>query len=110
VAVAENQIGKPYQFAASGPGSFDCSGLTMFAWRAAGVSLEHSANAQYHDTRHIPIGDAQPGDLAFFGTRSYVHHVGIIVGGGMMVEAPERGKDVRKSSYFRRDLVAIGRP
>ena len=83
----------------------------MFAWQAAGVSLPHSADSQYRDTTpSVPVGDAQPGDLAFFGTTSYVHHVGIVVGGGEMIEAPFTGAVVRYASYFRRDLVGIGRP
>jgi cell wall-associated NlpC family hydrolase len=110
VSVAMQQMGKPYVFAASGPSSFDCSGLTMYAWRAAGVSLPHSADGQYRMLPSVPVGDAQPGDLAFFGTTSYVHHVGMVIGNGLMVEAPFTGADVRESSYFRRDLVGIGRP
>ncbi|HEY3831694.1 MAG TPA: NlpC/P60 family protein [Acidimicrobiia bacterium] len=111
VNVAMSKIGDPYVFAASGPSTFDCSGLTMFAWSAAGVGLPHSADGQYRMLPSVPIGDAQPGDLAFFGTTSYVHHVGMVIGNGMMVEAPFTGADVRTSSYItRRDLVGIGRP
>jgi cell wall-associated NlpC family hydrolase len=109
VAVAENQIGSPYQWGADGPGSFDCSGLTKFAWAAAGVSLVHSSAGQYASLPHIPIGDAQPGDLVFFGHP--IHHVGMVIGGGMMVEAPFTGADVREASYITRgDLVGAARP
>ncbi len=110
VNFAINQIGLPYVFAAAGPSSYDCSGLTMRAWQQAGVYMPHSADAQYRMFPHVPIGDAQPGDLAFYGTPAYVHHVGIIIGNGLMVEAPYTGADVREAGYMRPDLVAIGRP
>lgn len=108
VAAAIAQIGKPYVFGAGGPNSFDCSGLTSYAWRYGGVSLPHNAAAQYSATRHIPVSQAQPGDLFFFG--SDLHHVGIYVGGGTMVEAPQTGMNVRYASAYRSDLVGVGRP
>lgn len=63
IAEAERQLGKPYVWAAAGPGSFDCSGLTQWAWRAGGVSLPHYSGAQYSSTTHIPLSEIQPGDL-----------------------------------------------
>ena len=107
VAEARKQLGKPYNFASSGPGSFDCSGLTAWAWSAAGVGLPHSSRTQYSVTTHIDVNDIKPGDLVFFGRP--IHHVGIYVGDGQMVEAPHSGAVVRYASIYRRDLVGVGR-
>jgi cell wall-associated NlpC family hydrolase len=108
VAAAQSQLGKPYRYAGAGPDSFDCSGLTMWAWGPAGVSLPHSAAAQYGVVTHIPLSVLQPGDLVFFG--GDIHHVGIYVGDGQMIEAPHTGANVRYASIYRRDLVGAGRP
>lgn len=108
VQTAEAQLGKPYVYAGSGPDVFDCSGLTMYAWAAAGVSLPHNAAAQYDSLPHVPIDALQPGDLVFFG--SPIHHVGIFVGNGTMVEAPYTGVDVRYHSIYRPDFAGAGRP
>lgn len=102
------QIGKPYRWGAAGPDSFDCSGLTMFSWRAAGVSLPHSSRAQFSATKRVARGDLQPGDLVFFG--SPIHHVGMYVGGSNMINSPETGKLVGIRSMERRDYVGAGRP
>jgi peptidoglycan DL-endopeptidase CwlO len=101
------QVGKPYVWAAAGPSSFDCSGLMLFAWRAAGVSLPHSSRAQYAATTRVSVEQIQPGDLVFYG--SPIHHVGMYVGGGNMVEASRSGYPVRVKSIHRRDLVGVGR-
>ncbi|HEV7886899.1 MAG TPA: NlpC/P60 family protein, partial [Acidimicrobiales bacterium] len=108
VAEARRQIGKPYRYGASGPEAFDCSGLTSWAWRAGGVSLPHSSSAQYSATHRVAMADIAPGDLLFYG--SPIHHVGIYVGNGTMVEASHSGVPVRYSSIYRSDLVGIGRP
>jgi cell wall-associated NlpC family hydrolase len=107
VAEAKRQIGKPYRYGASGPDAFDCSGLTMWSWRAGGRSLPHSSSAQYGATSRVALSAIQPGDLVFYG--SPIHHVGIYVGGGQMVEASETGTPVRYASIYRRDLVGVGR-
>ena len=108
VATAEAQIGKPYVYGAAGPDSFDCSGLTMYAWRAGGVSLAHSSQSQYSETTHIPISAVQAGDLLFY--YSDIHHVAMYVGGGMMVEAPHTGANVREVPMRLDSLVGAGRP
>ncbi len=108
LAFARSQLGKPYQWAGAGPDSYDCSGLTMRAWEAAGVSLPHLAAAQYAQIAHVAIADLQPGDLVFFG--SDLHHVGIYAGGGQMIDAPYTGTVVRYDSIFWGDLIGGGRP
>ena len=67
IAFAESQLGKPYQYAATGPNTYDCSGLTMGAWAAAGVSMPHYSGAQYAMFPHVPLDQLQPGDLLFWG-------------------------------------------
>jgi cell wall-associated NlpC family hydrolase len=107
VATARAQIGKPYVYGAAGPDSFDCSGLTMYAWRAGGVSLPHSSQSQYAGSTHIPISQLQPGDLLFF--YSDIHHVAMYSGGGMMIEAAHTGTNVREVPMRTSDLVGAGR-
>lgn len=108
VAVAAAQIGKPYEWAAAGPDSFDCSGLALFAWAAAGVSLVHSSRAQFASLPHIDRSQLQPGDLVFYG--SPIHHMGIYEGGGVMIDAPETGEFVRRDSIARPDWAGAARP
>lgn len=108
VATAAAQIGKPYEWGAAGPDSFDCSGLTMYAWASAGVSLPHSSRAQYSSLPKVPSDQIQPGDLLFFGNP--IHHVGIYEGGGVMIGAPQTGETVRRASIYRKDFVGATRP
>jgi cell wall-associated NlpC family hydrolase len=108
VRAAMSQIGKPYVWAGSGPASYDCSGLTMSSWRQAGVMMGHSAADQYASFKHVSTDQLQPGDLVFFGHP--IHHVGMYVGGGMMVHAPETGELVQVSPVSRGDLVGASRP
>ena len=107
VAEARRQLGKPYEWGGSGPDSFDCSGLTSWAWRAGGERLSHSSRAQWSETSRVSVDDLQPGDLLFYGDP--IHHVGIYIGDGQMIEAPETGKNVRIASIYRSDLVGVGR-
>jgi len=109
VAYARAQLGKPYQYAGVGPDSFDCSGLTMMAWAQGGVSMAHGSQAQYMAFPHVPISQLQPGDLVFFGSSGPTnHHVGIVVGPGVMIDAPHTGSFVQMVSYYRTDLVPLG--
>ena len=107
VRLALAQLGKPYVWATSGPGSFDCSGLMLFAWRAAGVSLPHSSRSQFVSTTRVSVSQIRPGDLVFFGRP--IHHVGMYVGNGQMVEASRSGRPVKLGSILRRDMVGVGR-
>lgn len=92
------QRGKPYVWGAAGPGSYDCSGLTMAAFAAAGISLPHSAAGQYNYGTQVPLSAMQPGDLVFFYTP--IGHVGIYIGNGMMVSAPTSGDVVKVQPIF----------
>jgi cell wall-associated NlpC family hydrolase len=98
VAFAYNQIGDSYVFGADGPGSWDCSGLTMGAWGSAGVSLPHNARAQWGEVAHISRSDLKPGDLVFYNSLA---HVGIYVGDNMIIDAPRQGEPVDKRSINR---------
>jgi len=109
VRAALSQLGVPYRFAAASPGvAFDCSGLTLWAWAQAGVSLPHFAASQYGMLPHVPLDQLQPGDLIFF--YSDIHHVGIYIGNGMMVHAPRTGDVVKVSPLQGRNLVGAARP
>jgi peptidoglycan DL-endopeptidase CwlO len=109
VAYAKAQLGKPYIWGAEGPRGFDCSGLTMMAWKSAGVSIPRVSRAQYGIGRHISSMSAlEPGDLVFFGHP--IHHVGLYVGNGTMIEAPYTGANVRYHSINRSDYAGATRP
>jgi cell wall-associated NlpC family hydrolase len=98
LAFARAQIGKPYVWGAVGPGSYDCSGLTQAAWKAAGVTLPRTTYDQVNAGTTVPLADAQPGDLVFF--YDDVTHVGIYIGNGMMIHAPKPGTYVREESIY----------
>ncbi|MDQ6839062.1 MAG: NlpC/P60 family protein [Actinomycetota bacterium] len=109
IAYAYAQIGKPYQWGGAGPSSFDCSGLVMEAYQAAGIGFDHLAQDRYNSTARVAINALRPGDLVFFGSPADVYHVGIYVGGGSMVDAPHAGADVRVEGIYWSDLFAGGR-
>jgi cell wall-associated NlpC family hydrolase len=108
VQYAYAQLGKPYVYGGAGPNSFDCSGLTMRAWGAAGVSLPHNAAAQQSMTHSVSLSAMQPGDLVFFGSPAY--HVGIYIGGGRMIAAPHTGTVVQIQSLSGYAPTSAGRP
>ncbi|MDU0314188.1 C40 family peptidase [Phycicoccus sp. M110.8] len=109
IAYAQAQLGKPYGWGAAGPDSFDCSGLTMMAWRQAGVYLSHYTGAQWAETSRVAISDLRPGDLVFYGSDGpSSHHMGLYVGNGQMIEAPHTGAVVRYASIYRSDLLPYG--
>ncbi|WP_164848058.1 NlpC/P60 family protein [Lacticaseibacillus hulanensis] len=96
IAAAESQMGKPYVWGGAGPSSFDCSGLTMWAFAKIGVSLPHSAALQSQMGTRVSVSSLQPGDLVFWG--SPAHHVGIYIGGGQFIHAPHTGDVVKITS------------
>lgn len=98
VEFARAQVGKPYVWGAAGPGSYDCSGLTQAAWKAAGVTLPRVTTDQLAAGTTVPLADAQPGDLVFFRVHDEVGHVGVHTGDGMMIHAPKPGAHVREES------------
>jgi cell wall-associated NlpC family hydrolase len=102
---ALTQLGKPYQWGAAGPGTYDCSGLTMEAWARAGVALLHYTGYQWEEGPHVPLNQLQRGDLLFYATNNSdpatIHHVGIYIGNGMMVDAPFTGAFVRIDSIYQ---------
>jgi cell wall-associated NlpC family hydrolase len=108
VHYAMAQIGKPYVYGAAGPDSFDCSGLTMAAWGAAGVGLPHSSSAQYSSGAHISASQLQPGDLVFY--YQPISHVGMYIGNGMIVNAENPSAGIRVAGLYSMPYVGAVRP
>ncbi|MEU9956215.1 NlpC/P60 family protein [Streptomyces sp. NPDC050982] len=108
LAFARAQIGKPYVWGASGPGSYDCSGLTQAAWKAAGVTLPRTTWDQVKAGTMVSVNSAQPGDLVFF--YDDISHVGIYIGDGMMIHAPKPGAYVREESIYYMPIHSVVRP
>ncbi len=124
---ALTQLGVPYAWGggdANGPTEgfnqgagtvgFDCSGLTLYAYAHVGIYLDHWTGSQWNSGRHVTRAEARPGDLLFFALDTAdpatIHHVGMYIGGGQMVEAPFTGSVVRVSNAWRSDLIGIVRP
>jgi len=101
---ALTQLGKPYRWGAAGPGSYDCSGLALQAWARAGVRLLHWTGFQWASGPHVPFAQLRRGDLVFYATNiadpATIHHVGIYLGNGLMVDAPYTGAFVRIDSIY----------
>ena len=109
VAAAKSQIGVRYIKYMSREGvGFDCSGLTGWAWEQAGVSIPHQSRQQFNTTARVPIAYIEPGDLIYF--YSPITHVGIYIGGGMMVDAPGPGRFVRLAAVTFSKVVGVSRP
>lgn len=102
------QVGKSYVYGASGPSAFDCSGLTMRAWGAAGVGLPHSSRAQQGSGVRIPESELQPGDLVFY--YSPVSHVGMYIGNGLIVNAENPSSGVRVTGLHSMPYSGAVRP
>ena len=111
VAFAYAQLGKPYQWGATGPGSFDCSGLAQAAWAAAGVSIPRDTYEQWAALPHIAASALQPGDLLYY---DGIGHVAIYVGDGYIIDAPQTGLDVEKipmaTAWYAETFVGAIRP
>ena len=114
VQTALDQVGDEYQWGAAGPDEFDCSGLTMYAWARAGVSLPHSSGSQYAMLPRVDKSDLQPGDLVFYAANgSTISHVAMYIGGNQIVHAYSEGSPVSVdtfSSYWTSAYVGAGRP
>ena len=108
VKTACAQIGKPYVWGADGPDSFDCSGLTQYSWKAAGVYLTHFTGAQWREGTPVARADLRPGDLVFF--YSDLHHVGLYVGNGLMVHASRTGVPVKMARMDYMPYMGARRP
>lgn len=106
VRYAYGAIGKPYVYGADGPDGYDCSGLTLAAWRAAGKSLPHNAAMQWDATARISRSSLQPGDLVFY---SGLGHVAIYVGSGQIIDAPSAGRNVNKRGIDIMSIAGYGR-
>ncbi|GHJ45536.1 hypothetical protein Cs7R123_28780 [Catellatospora sp. TT07R-123] len=106
VAYAYKALGKPYVWAADGPSGYDCSGLTLAAWRSAGVSLYHQAATQWNETTRIKRSQLAPGDLVFY---SGLGHVALYIGNGKVIHAPTFGEVVKISSVDMMTPYGYGR-
>ncbi|WP_309170529.1 transglycosylase family protein [Streptomyces sp. S1D4-14] len=111
VAYAHAALGKPYVYGAAGPGSYDCSGLTMAAWKAAGVSIPRTSGAQWARLRNVPASQVQPGDIVVYAGAG---HVALYIGDGRIIEAPRPGKSVQtapwRSGWYATHFVGVVRP
>jgi hypothetical protein len=112
VRYALDQLGKRYRWGASGPSAYDCSGLTMMAYKAAGVRIPRTARSQYQVGAHIPVRALVAGDLVFYAyhtsRQASIHHVGMYLGWGRMVEAANHSVPIRIASIWRRGLMRYG--
>ncbi|MFJ3662414.1 C40 family peptidase [Streptomyces sp. NPDC090119] len=102
--VAASKKGAPYRYGATGPGRFDCSGLTLYSFKKAGKKLPRTAAQQYNKTHHIPSGHRKAGDLVFFHSGSSVYHVGIYAGKGKIWHAPKSGDVVRLQKIWTKSV------
>ena len=107
VAVAMQYLGTPYVWGGAAPGGFDCSGLTSYAYGQLGIGLSHFTGAQWNEGVHVPADQMLPGDLVFF--HSDLHHMGMYIGGGQMIHAPQTG-DVVKISPLMSAYAGAVRP
>lgn|GEM_PF-4562802 len=107
VEFAYGQLGKPYSWGSAGPDSFDCSGLTLSAWRQAGVGLAHQASQQWNQTARVSRGDLVPGDLVFYNN---LNHVAIFIGDGQIIHAPTSGQNVSIDGIDSMPIDGYGRP
>ena len=111
VAFTYAQLGKPYQWGATGPGSYDCSGLVQAAWAAAGVAIPRDTYQQWAALPHIATSAIAPGDLLYY---DGIGHVAMYVGGGYIIDAPQTGMDVQKipmnTGWYAANYVGAARP
>lgn len=106
-------MGAPYRYGGATPNGFDCSGLVVYSYKQAGVSVPRTSREQYRKAKPVPVSTARPGDLVFFGTNQKVSHVGIYLGDDEFIHAPEAGQSVKISSiqddYYKAHFAGAGR-
>ncbi|MEY9962803.1 cell wall-associated NlpC family hydrolase [Streptacidiphilus sp. MAP12-16] len=108
IAYATAQIGRPYTWGGTGPDSFDCSGLTMRSWQAAGIAIPRTSEEQWAQLPHVPVSQLRPGDLII-----YFHdasHVALYVGDGAIIQAPHPGARVELSAAGSMPILGVVRP
>jgi cell wall-associated NlpC family hydrolase len=113
IAAARAKLGVPYQWGAVGPDRFDCSGLTSWAYRQAGVAIPRTSRAQYAALPKVPVADMAPGDLVFYASGpdpGSIHHVGLYAGAGLMIHAPHTGDVVKVSAVSMSSIYGVVRP
>jgi cell wall-associated NlpC family hydrolase len=114
IAAARSRLGAPYVWGATGPTSFDCSGLTQWAYRQAGLIIPRTSRQQYAGLPHVPLDQLAPGDLVFYATDvsnpATIHHVGMYLGGGLSIYAPETGDVVKIGAVGYGRIIGAARP
>jgi cell wall-associated NlpC family hydrolase len=114
IAEASTHLGQPYLWGATGPGAFDCSGLTLTAYRAAGIALPRTAAQQWYAGPQVGLGDLQPGDLLFWAydvtNPATIHHVAMYIGNGQMIAAPHTGDVVKVQPVYLDGYIGAVRP
>ncbi len=114
IAAARTRLGLPYLWGATGPTRFDCSGLMMWSYARAGISLPRTSREQYAGLPHVALTDLQPGDLVFYATNTSdpgtIHHVAMYLGNGLVIHAPHTGDVVRYAPVNMPGLIGAVRP
>jgi len=114
IAAARTRLGDPYVWGATGPDTFDCSGLTQWSYAHVGVQLPRVAADQWNAGPHVPLSELEPGDLLFWATDltnpASIHHVALYIGGGMMIAAPHTGDVVKVEPVYLTGYFGATRP
>lgn len=114
IAAARSRLGVPYVWGATGPNSFDCSGLTQWSYAHAGITLPRTAAEQWNAGPHPALADLEPGDLLFWALNtsqpSTIHHVAMYIGRGMMIAAPHTGENVQIQAVYMTGFIGAVRP
>jgi cell wall-associated NlpC family hydrolase len=114
LAAAKTKLGDPYLWGGTGPNAYDCSGLTQFAYGAAGITLPRVAADQWNVGAHVGLAELLPGDLLFWATDpanpATIHHVAVYIGGGMMIAAPHTGDVVKVEPVYMDGFIGATRP
>ena len=113
VQAARTLLGTPYRYGGASPAGFDCSGLVFYAFKQTGRQVPRTSRDQYRRAAPVPLDAARPGDLVFFSSAQKISHVGIYIGAGEFIHAPDTGQRVKISSmeedYYRNTFAGVGR-